>query len=87
MGAPLGDEPVIWMQRIPVTRQEPLAWMHFPNKHRDSSLCRHRGQGGENVELMRTGCIGTVLSFKGALKVQDFLTARSSSNPVFGDSS
>lgn len=24
-------EPVIWMQRIPVTRQEELAWVHLPN--------------------------------------------------------
>ena len=24
-------EPVIWMQRIPVTRQEALAWMRLPN--------------------------------------------------------
>lgn len=24
-------EPVIWMQRIPVTRQEPLVWMHLPD--------------------------------------------------------
>lgn len=24
-------EPVIWMQRIPVTRQEPLAWLRLPD--------------------------------------------------------
>ncbi|HEX6291231.1 MAG TPA: hypothetical protein VFZ66_18750 [Herpetosiphonaceae bacterium] len=25
-----GQEPVMWMQRIPVTRQEPLAWLRLP---------------------------------------------------------